>query len=75
MRDDELLRKWVETWRRAGEALEEVRRRELGELDTREAVRQIFDGLDFSRLPPKQGISGLVEQQQWFAKLRERAKG
>jgi hypothetical protein len=74
MREDELLRKWVETWRRAGEALEEVRRRELRELDTREVVRQIFDGLDFSRLPAKQGMTGLVEQQRWFAKLREREK-
>ena len=68
--DRNRLREWVESWRRAGPALEEVRRRELENLDTQEAIRQIFGSAPaFSDLPHRT-TSGLVEQQAWFAKLR-----
>jgi hypothetical protein len=69
--DREQLRLWVETWRRAGPELEEIRRREIEEVDTREAVRQIF-GTSEAWQPdlPAPPTSGLVEQQRWFAKLR-----
>jgi hypothetical protein len=69
--DRELLRRWVETWRRAGPESEEIRRREIEEVDTREAVRQIF-GSSESWPPdlPAPPTSGLVEQQAWFAKFR-----
>lgn len=46
--DPELLRKWVETWRRAGPELERIHRDELQAVDTREAVRQIFGDMRFS---------------------------
>jgi hypothetical protein len=63
------MRRWVETWRRAGEELEEIRRRELERMDTREAIRQIFNSAEtFPRRPS--ATSGLVEQQAWFARLR-----
>jgi hypothetical protein len=72
--DRELLRRWVETWRRAGLELEDIRRREIEALDTpeatREAIRQLFGSeAAFRNLPPRM-TSGLVEQQAWFAKLR-----
>ena len=66
----ELMRRWVETWRRAGQELAEIRRRELASTDTREAIRQLFgSAAAFQDLPPRT-TSGLVEQQAWFAKLR-----
>src|ERR1700690_2053630 len=59
----ELTQRWVETWRVAGVELEEIRRRELEAVDTREAIRQIFGSTDaFKDLPPRL-TSGLVEQQ------------
>ncbi len=66
----ELMRRWVETWQRAGNELDEIRRREIETADTQEAVRQLFGpGVTVRDLPPRT-TSGLVEQQAWFAKLR-----
>lgn len=68
--DRELLRQWVDTWRRAAQELDEMRRREIESTDTQEAVQQIFGtGDDSIDLPPP-ATSGLVEQQAWFAKVR-----
>jgi hypothetical protein len=68
--DRELMRRWVETWRRAGQELDEIRRREIEAIDTREAIRHLFGSAGaFQDLPPRT-TSGLVEQQAWFAKLR-----
>jgi hypothetical protein len=71
--DTALLRRWVETWQRAGEELERIRRIEIQAIDTREAVRQIFGSCDLPG-PAPSPISGLVEQQAWFARIR-RARG
>jgi hypothetical protein len=64
------MRRWVETWQRAGKELDQIRRREIEATDTRVAIRQLFGSgpslPDFTR----QTTSGLVEQQAWFAKLR-----
>jgi len=70
--DESLHRRWVDTWRRAGEELERLRRAEIESVDTREAVRQIFG----SEMPasPAAPTSGLVEQQAWFARLRPVAR-
>ena len=70
MNDRELLQRWVATWRRAAREMEEIRRREIETLDTHEAIRQIFDGFDWSLLPPAPPTSGLIEQQRYFARLR-----
>jgi hypothetical protein len=69
-RDRELERRWVETWRRAGEELAEVRRREIENVNTEDAIRQIFgdDGVNLDA--PSPPISGLVQQQAWFSRLR-----
>jgi hypothetical protein len=68
---DELLRRWVDTWRQAGPELDAARRREIESADTPEAVRQLFGtGDDPIDIPPPPATSGLVEQQAWFAKMR-----
>ncbi len=69
---DALTRKWVETWKLAGEELAEIERRELEQMSDEEAKRAAVDMLTFplrheARDPEG---SGLVEQQRWFAKLR-----
>jgi hypothetical protein len=69
--DDALLRRWVDTWRRAGIELERIRRAELQSIDTQEAVRHLFEGFVPTPGPP---TSGLVEQQVWFTRLRDRLK-
>ena len=66
----ELLRRWVDTWRQAGQELDDVRRRELESIDTQEAIRQLFGDGDYVDDSPPKVTSGLVEQQAWFAKLR-----
>jgi hypothetical protein len=67
---DPLVKRWVETWLRAGPELEAIRRAELQSVDTREAVRQLFE----LRPPSEPALpwSGLVEQQRWFARLSRR---
>jgi len=72
--DAALLRRWVETWRCAGVELERIRCAELESVDTGEAVRQIFGGLDHEVLKPGLPTSGLVEQQAWFARLRQASR-
>ena len=65
------LKTHVESWRRAAIELEEIKRRELREVDTKEAIRQLFSNNTMVQNAPKQTTSGMVEQQAWFAKLRK----
>ena len=65
--DDALLRRWVETWLRAGPELERIRRAELMGVDTQEAIRQVLEV--HVPLLPALPTSGLVEQQAWFARI------
>jgi hypothetical protein len=72
--DDSLRRRWVETWRSAGEELEQIRRTEIESVDTQEAVRQIF-GSDWPAVQAPPATSGLVEQQAWFARISRARHG
>jgi len=65
----ELMRRWVDTWRLAGEELERIRREEIQSRDTHEAIHQIFD-TELVCLEEAPTTSGLVDQQAWFARLR-----
>lgn len=65
----------VETWKRAAAELERIRETELRALDTREAVRQLFGHNTLAQDAPKLLTSGLVEQQAWFSRMRERLRG
>ena len=69
------VKRWAETWERAGRKLDALRRRELQAMtddDVRRAVADLFSGVAPSDLPPRTS-SGLVEQQRLFAALRKRA--
>lgn len=66
-------KRWVKTWKLAGEALERVRRKELRELDGYRAIELLCGSADYTR-PPRapRPTSGLVEQQRWFVKAAGR---
>lgn len=62
---------WVDTWRRAGPLLEQLRREELQAM-TPEQVALAADALleIGCALPADRPTSGLVEQQRLFRKAR-----
>lgn len=66
-------KRWVQAWREAGEVMERLRREELRRLDAHQAVALLCGPADY-RVPPRapKPTSGLVEQQRWFMKARER---
>ncbi len=66
-------KRWVQAWRKAGPLLEEVRRRELRELDAGRAVGLLCGPANYQIAPrAAKPISGLVEQQRWFMIARSR---
>jgi hypothetical protein len=64
-----LGKRWVETWKLAGEDLERIRRKEIRELDTYQTLLLLCGSADYTQPPyaPKPW-SGLIEQQRWFKK-------
>ena len=66
-------RRWIEAWKLAGPELEQIRRKELRELDVMRAIQALCFDADYHVPPraPKQ-TSGLVEQQYWFMKAAGR---
>jgi hypothetical protein len=68
-----LAKRWVETWRLAGENLERIRRKKIRELDIYQAISRLCGSADFTQPPyaPKPW-SGLIEQQYWFKKAAGR---
>lgn len=71
MDEKALIRRWIETWERAGPELEAMRRRELEAL-TDDDVKRYVEQIHSAPLPPglpRRTGSGLVEQQRWFARL------
>jgi hypothetical protein len=65
------LRDWVATWRRAGPALERLKRDELRALDTVIALQQLADAFEHAlQRSPMLSTSGLVEQQRILQRLR-----
>ena len=62
-------RRWMQQWRRAAIALEEVKRDELANLTERQAWRQIEGLLSLAPFYRRLSrTSGLVRQQAWFHK-------
>ena len=66
-------RRWVRAWKSAGEDLEQLRRKELSEMDARHTIELLCGPADF-RNPPRapKPTSGLIEQQRWFMKAAGR---
>lgn len=75
--EHEAMRRWVETWKRAGPELERIKMEELQAI-TEEESAEMFCGLDippeFDWMPPEDFTSsGLVEQQRLFMLWHDRA--
>ncbi|MGA2620906.1 MAG: hypothetical protein ABSF26_25060 [Thermoguttaceae bacterium] len=65
------LRRWADTWAKAGPRLERIRDRELRDMGYEERVRAIASLLQMAPLPQRPRItSGLVEMQRLFRKIR-----
>lgn len=64
-------REWVAAWKRAGPALERVRRQELRSLDVFAAIATLCGPADYT-VPPRapKPTSGLIEQQRVFHRAR-----
>jgi len=67
---------WVDTWREAGPALEEVKRQELRAMSAERALWVADAVLDMASHgwwnPARETRSGLVEQQDLFERLRSK---
>jgi hypothetical protein len=71
--EKKLMKKWVETWKRAGPILEEIRKDELRNFDYQKNKQIIDEMLQWAIDHAKPRLSsGLVEQQRWFMKMREK---
>ncbi|MBW1847786.1 MAG: hypothetical protein JRJ27_11710 [Deltaproteobacteria bacterium] len=67
----EMIRRWVKTWKRAGPALKEVKRRELREYDYLKNRKVVDEMLQWAIDNQKVRLtSGLVEQQRLFMKMK-----
>ncbi|NJK91900.1 MAG: hypothetical protein HC904_08780 [Blastochloris sp.] len=73
--EKELMRRWVETWKRAGPELERIKEEDLRAMTDEEAVQQATQvmamaGRWLESNPGYERESGLVEQQRWFKKWK-----
>jgi hypothetical protein len=68
----ETMRRWVQTWKEAGPALEAIRLQEIRESDNLQVLAMLEGAFNHAlRTMPPRPSSGLVEMQQWFARLRK----
>lgn len=71
--DREQIKKWVETWKRAGSALDEIKLRELRAYDYFKNQALVDEMLQWAVDHQKVRLkTGLVEQQRIFMKMREK---
>ncbi|MFN0102379.1 MAG: hypothetical protein ACKV2U_09865 [Bryobacteraceae bacterium] len=71
MTEQEMIRRWVQTWKEFGPELEKIRLREVREEDNLLSLRLLAPAFDHaSRTQPPDESSGLVEMQRHLAKLR-----
>lgn len=69
------IKKWVETWKSAGPALEKIKREELRKFDYSKNLHIIDEMLQWACDHAKPRLtSGLVEQQMLFKKMKEKLK-
>jgi hypothetical protein len=68
------IKKWIAAWRKASSALTEQKKKDLRDPGYYEKNLRILDEmLDLSCARADERLtSGLVEQQRWFMKLREK---
>jgi len=71
MEEGEMMRRWVQAWKEAGPALDAIRRREIQEADNLKVLANLEGAFNQAlRTMPPRSSSGLVEMQEWLAKLR-----
>jgi hypothetical protein len=72
MTDQEMMKKWVQTWKEFGPELELIRLREVRDEDNLLSLRQLSSAFNFatSARPPDHS-PGLVEMQRLLAKMRK----
>lgn len=65
--------RWVQAWKIAGEDMEQLRRKELREMDASQSIALLCGPANY-RIPPRapKPTSGLIEQQRWFMKAAGR---
>ena len=61
--EQRLLREHAARWKKPGPQLEEIRLRELKNVDTAQAIRDLTEAFDLACRQPARASSGLVEQQ------------
>src|SRR6202030_1127206 len=69
MEERDVMRRWVETWKRAGPELEAIREREIREADNVQVVAMLRGAMNLATQLPPRTSSGLVEMQRFLAKL------
>lgn len=71
MTNEEMIRRYVETWREAAPLLDAIRHKEIREADNLKVLAILEGAFNHAlrTLPPRPS-SGIVEMQKWFAKLR-----
>ncbi len=71
MDEREMMRRWVQAWTEAGPELEIIRRKEIQHADNLKVLATLERAFNHAtrEMPPRPS-SGLVEMQEWFAKLR-----
>lgn len=70
MEEREMVRRWVEGWKEAGPELEAIRRQEIQQADNLKVLAMLECAFNHAvRERPPRFSSGLVEMQEWLAKL------
>jgi hypothetical protein len=70
MEEREMVRRWVKGWKETGPELEAIRRREIQQADNLKVLAMLECAFNHAvRERPPRLSSGLVEMQEWLAKL------
>ena len=64
------IRRWVETWKRAGPELEAIRQQEVRDADNLKVIGLLEGAFNQALTLPMRETSGMVEMQRYFSKLR-----
>jgi hypothetical protein len=70
MEERETIRRWVDTSQEAGPKLDALRYREIREADNLKTLALLESAFNHAlRTSPLRPSSGLVQMQEWFAKM------
>jgi hypothetical protein len=76
MPDDKVQKRLIRQWKETGRVLREIRLAELGAMREEESRQVVLDILNLADVlsddPWRESLSGFVEMQRLFSKLRER---